>query len=149
MRDTARFCVPRDVYFGADTLRELTKLRGERALLAVGGEALRGGGYAESAAYHLQEAGMQVRILSGIDADASLRELRNGVKAMRECKPDWIVAMGGGTLMGAVKLMWTLYAHPAATPETLSDIALDDVDLRSAARFAAIPTTAGTGAEAS
>ncbi len=149
VRATARFCVPRDVYFGQDTLKTLSTLRGSRALLAVGGASLRGGGFAESAAAYLQQAGMQVRMLSGIDADASLREVRNGVKAMRESKPDWIVALGGGTLLGAMKLMWVLYAHPAASLETLSDLFLDDVDLRSVARFAAIPTTAGTGAEAS
>lgn len=130
-------------------MQALSTLRGSRALLAVGGDSLRSGGFAESAAAYLQQAGMQVRMLPGIGADASLREVRNGVKAMRECKPDWIVALGGGTLLGAVKLMWALYAHPAASLETLSDLSFDGVDLRSAARFAAIPTTAGTGAEAS
>ncbi|MDO5112466.1 MAG: iron-containing alcohol dehydrogenase [Clostridia bacterium] len=144
----ARFCVPRDVYFGRDTLQTLATLQGERALLVVGEGSLRRGGHVETAAACLQHANMRVRILSGIGADASLREVRNGVKAMRESKPDWIVAMGGGTLLGAAKIMWVLYACPGITLESLADAALDDLDLRSIARFAAIPTTAGTGMEA-
>lgn len=67
---------------------------------------------------------------------------------LRRFAPDWIVAVGGGSALDAAKLAWIFYEHPDADVERLTrPFALPA--LRGRARFAAAPTTAGTGSEVS
>jgi alcohol dehydrogenase class IV len=60
--------------------------------------------------------------------------------------PDWIIALGGGSVMDAAKGMWVLYERPDLTPDLINPI--DTINLRQKARLIAIPTTSGTGSEA-
>ena len=61
-------------------------------------------------------------------------------------KPDWIIAVGGGSVLDAAKGMWVLYECPDVDPAGINPI--ESYGLRSKAHFAAVPTTAGTGSEA-
>jgi alcohol dehydrogenase class IV len=64
---------------------------------------------------------------------------------MLEYTPDWIIGLGGGSAMDAAKSMWALYEQPELEPETISPV----YPLHfSKAKMIAIPTTAGTGSEA-
>ena len=68
---------------------------------------------------------------------------------MSEFAPDWIVGLGGGSAMDAAKAMWVLYERPDVKPEEIEGMALlGRLGLGTKARLVAIPTTAGTGAEA-
>jgi acetaldehyde dehydrogenase/alcohol dehydrogenase len=70
-------------------------------------------------------------------------------------KPDVIIALGGGSAMDAAKIMWVLYEHPEAD---FADMAMRFSDIRKRiykfpkmggkAYFIAVPTSAGTGSEA-
>lgn len=67
---------------------------------------------------------------------------------LEQWQPDWIVAVGGGSTLDGAKVAWTLYEHPGIERERL--FRLGGVPtLRGKARFAALPTTAGTGSEVS
>jgi len=66
--------------------------------------------------------------------------------AHAEFQPDWIVGLGGGSSLDAAKAMWVLYERPDVDPENLDPI--EKLGLRRKARFLAIPTTSGTGSEA-
>jgi len=73
----------------------------------------------------------------------------NGVLAeLVEFNPDWIVAVGGGSVIDCAKLAWAFYEHPDAD---LSRITRPNglPALRGKARLVAAPTTAGTGSEVS
>lgn len=62
--------------------------------------------------------------------------------------PDWLVAIGGGAALDSAKGLWALYEHPEFPLERLgTPFALPR--LRGKARFAAVPTTVGTGSEVS
>ena len=68
---------------------------------------------------------------------------------MSEFAPDWIVGLGGGSAMDAAKAMWVLYERPDVKPEEIEGVALlGRLGIGAKARLVAIPTTAGTGAEA-
>ena len=67
---------------------------------------------------------------------------------IRPSRPNWIVAIGGGSVLDAAKLAWVLYEQPETDFEYLSrPFALRG--LRGCCRFVAVPTTAGTGTEVS
>lgn len=141
-----RFTLPRDIYHGEGALEELKNLKGKKAIIVVGGGAMKRQGFLAKAEEYLKEAGMEVSVFEGVEPDPSVETVMKGAKAMQEFEPDWIVAMGGGSPIDAAKAMWAFYEYP--------DISFEDLitpfsfpELRQKAKFAAIPSTSGTATE--
>ncbi|MDR0841511.1 MAG: iron-containing alcohol dehydrogenase [Christensenellaceae bacterium] len=142
------FIMPRDVYHGHGALTALRRLNGQRALLVTGVEAMRRNGFLQRAQHFLREAGLETTIYSGIARDASEGLLLAGVKVMRERKPDWVVALGGGAVLDAAKLMCVLYEHPGLALDNL--IQPEGLPwMRRMVRLAAVSTTLGGGSAVS
>ncbi len=141
-----RFTLPRDVYHGKGSLAELKNLKGKKAVLVVGGGAMRRQGFLDKAVDYLKEAGMEVKLIEGVEPDPSVETVMNGAAIMREFEPDWIVSMGGGSPIDAAKAMWAFYEYPDTTFEQLI-IPFNFPELRKKAKFAAIPSTSGTATE--
>jgi len=80
--------------------------------------------------------------------EPALADLEQSVAALRAFRPDWIVAIGGGSVIDGAKLCWARYEHPHFPLERL-DRPFALPALRRLARFVAIPTSAGTGSESS
>lgn len=142
----ARFTLPRDIYHGEGALEELKNLKGKKAIIVVGGGAMKRQGFLAKVEEYLKEAGMEVSVFEGVEPDPSVETVMKGAKAMQEFEPDWIVAMGGGSPIDAAKAMWAFYEYP--------DISFEDLitpfsfpELRQKAKFAAIPSTSGTATE--
>ena len=142
----SRFCLPRDIYHGKGCLEELKNLKGKKAVLVVGGGSMKRQGFLDRAADYLKEAGMEVRLFEGVEPDPSVETVMKGAAVMTEFGPDWIVAMGGGSPIDAAKAMWAFYEYPETTFEALC-IPFNFPELRTKARFAAIPSTSGTATE--
>ena len=142
----ARFTLPRDVYHGKGSLAELKNLKGKKAILVVGGGAMKRQGFLDKAIGYLKEAGMEVDVFEGVEPDPSVETVMRGAEAMRKFEPDWIVAMGGGSPIDAAKAMWAFYEYPETTFEELC-IPFNFPELRQKAKFAAIPSTSGTATE--
>lgn len=142
----SRFTLPRDVYHGKGCLEELKNLKGRKAILVVGGGSMKRQGFLDSAVGYLKEAGMEVQLFEGVEPDPSVETVMKGAAAMREFEPDWIVAMGGGSPIDAAKAMWAFYEYPDTTFEDLC-IPFNFPELRTKAKFAAIPSTSGTATE--
>ena len=142
----SRFTLPRDIYHGKGCLAELKNLKGERAILVVGGGSMKRQGFLDKAVEYLKEAGMEVELFEGVEPDPSVETVMKGAEAMRAFQPDWIVSMGGGSPIDAAKAMWAFYEYPETTFEDLC-IPFNFPKLRTKAKFAAIPTTSGTATE--
>ena len=72
----ARFTLPRDLYHGKGSLAILKELTGKRAMVCVGGSAMRKNGFLDKAIGYLKEAGMEVELIEGVrcpDRCGSLR----------------------------------------------------------------------------
>ena len=115
----ARFTLPRDIYHGKDALATLETLKGTRAVICVGGGSMKRGGFLQRAEAYLKEAGMEVRLIEGIESDPSVETVMKGAAVMQEFQPDWIVAMGGGSPIDAAKAMWIKYEYPETTFEDM------------------------------
>ena len=141
-----RFTLPRDLYHGKGSLEVLKNLKGQRAVICVGGSAMKKFGFLDRAISYLQEAGMEVKVIEGIEPDPSVTTVMNGAAVMQEFQPDWIVAMGGGSPIDAAKAMWIKYEYPEITFEQMC-VVFGIPALRQKAHFVAIPSTSGPATE--
>ena len=142
----ARFTLPRDLYHGKGCLEELKNLKGNKAILVVGGGSMKRQGFLDKAVSYLKEAGMEVELFEGVEPDPSVETVMKGAEAMRAFEPDWIVSMGGGSPIDAAKAMWAFYEYPETTFEDLIT-PFNFPELRQKAKFCAVPTTSGTATE--
>ncbi len=142
----ARFTLPRDLYHGKGSLEELKNLKGERAIIVVGGGSMKKFGFLDRAVEYLKDAGMEVKVFEGVEPDPSVETVMKGAQVMREFNPDWIVSMGGGSPIDAAKAMWAFYEYPDTTFEQLIT-PFNFPSLRTKAKFCAIPSTSGTATE--
>ena len=141
-----RFTLPRDLYHGKGSLEVLKTLKGSRAVVCVGGGSMKKFGFLDRVVGYLEEAGMQVQVIDGIEPDPSVETVMAGAAKMTEFQPDWIVAMGGGSPIDAAKAMWIKYEYPETTFEQMC-VVFGLPKLRTKAHFVAIPSTSGTATE--
>ena len=69
-------------------------------------------GFVDKVVGYLKEAGIETKLIEGIEPDPSVETVMKGAKVMQEFEPDLIIAMGGGSPIDAAKAMWVFYEHP-------------------------------------
>ncbi|MDO4561854.1 MAG: bifunctional acetaldehyde-CoA/alcohol dehydrogenase [bacterium] len=136
-------------------LRELKEVMGKKRVFVVTDSFLYNNGYTKAITDRLDEMGIAHTTFFNVAPDPTLACAREGAAAMRAFGPDCIIALGGGSAMDAGKIMWVLYEHPEAD---FMDMAMRFMDIRKRAYtfpkmgekacFIAVPTSAGTGSEA-
>ena len=141
-----RFTLPRDLYHGKGSLEALKNFKGKRAIICTGGGSMKRFGFIDKATKYLNEAGMEVELIEGIEPDPSVETVMKGAAKMLEFQPDWIIAIGGGSPIDAAKAMWIKYEYPETTFEDMCKI-FGLPTLRTKAKFCAIPSTSGTATE--
>ena len=141
-----RFTLPRDLYHGKGALEALKSFEGKKAIICVGGGSMKRFGFLDKAEAYLKEAGMEVELFEGIEPDPSVETVMKGAAAMEKFKPDWIVAIGGGSPIDAAKAMWIKYEYPDITFEDMCKV-FGIPKLRKKAHFCAISSTSGTATE--
>jgi alcohol dehydrogenase class IV len=134
-----------EVIFGEGALAHLRQIEGRRAFV-VSDHNLAERGFVQAVLDHLTGAGLDSECFLEVEPDPSLETVLRGAQAMARFEPDWVVGLGGGSCMDAAKAMWVLYERPDIRPEAINPV--ETLGLRKKARLIAIPTTAGTGAEA-
>jgi alcohol dehydrogenase class IV len=141
-----RFRSPKSIYFGKGSIRYFSRLDGKKAFI-VTDVKIAGLGIVDKVIQHLKKAGVAYEIFDRVEAEPSKEIIEEGVKFLMESEADWILAVGGGSCIDAAKAIWIFYERP--------DLSWKDIipgmrpGLRKKARFAAVPTTSGTGADVS
>ncbi len=141
-----RFTLPRDLYHGENALEALKTFTGKRAVICVGGGSMKRFGFLDRAIAYLQDAGMEVKVIDGIEPDPSVETVMKGAAVMQEFQPDWIVAIGGGSPIDAAKAMWIKYEYPETSFEDMCKV-FGLPKLRTKAHFCAVSSTSGTATE--
>ncbi len=92
-------------------------------------------------------------IFSNVNPDPDVETVWQGLEIMKRFNPDCIIALGGGSPIDAAKAMWVFFEHPGLD---FNGLKLKFMDIRKRIyeypkthkiKFAAIPTTSGTGSE--
>ncbi len=121
----------------------LEELNPQRIFLVRGGESFTRSGAGEALA-PLLEGFARTRFQSTSHVPV-LTEITNGCRLFREHAPDLVLAVGGGRVMDTAKLINLLSAHDDP-PEALIEGTAPITD--GGAPLIAVPTTAGSGSEA-
>ena len=79
-----RFTLPRDIYFGENSLAVLKELDGKKAIIVTGGSSMQKFGFLQKVEDYLKEAGMEVKLLEGVEPDPSVETVFKGAEIMRE-----------------------------------------------------------------
>jgi len=101
---------------------------------------------AERTADTLKEAGFTVELWDGALPEPPVAVVERGAAAAEAFAPGLIVAVGGGSVIDAAKVIWLKYERPDVDFRRVSPLV--PLGLRKKALMVAVPTTAGTGSEA-
>jgi acetaldehyde dehydrogenase/alcohol dehydrogenase len=147
------FRVKVDTYFNPGALDNLRELDAQHVVLVTDHFSDQRG-VTEEVRRHLRAP--NVRVFAEIPVEPDEAVIRAGAELLARVQPDAIVAVGGGSVIDAAKVMRLLYEHPDCT---LSELSLQFLDARKRVanfpqdphrvKLIAVPTTAGTGSEVS
>ena len=141
---------PTKLIFGAGVLPrlgEVTVAYGKRALLVTGGGSVKRNGTFDRAAESLKAAGVSYVECTGVEPNPRNASVIRGARIAREESCDVIIALGGGSVMDAAKVIaaavfydgdpWNMIYHGQATPHVPTQ----------ALPIITVPTLAATGSE--
>jgi acetaldehyde dehydrogenase/alcohol dehydrogenase len=147
------FRVPNQIYFNLNAVENLRNLP-SRSTVIVTNPALEQMGHVDTVRRYIPpQTGVHVLIIP--DAEPEAKVVMHGVEALKSYEVDQIIALGGGSVIDAAKIMKLQYEFPEAD---LEELAAPFLDIRKRvvqyptekvhqARLVAISTTSGTGSE--
>ncbi len=141
------FRLPGRVLFGRGRLSEAGKLAGDWgrfAFVVTGSSSQR----AAPLVNLLEGAGLKVELLA-VAGEPTLAAIESGVDRARKSGADLVIGFGGGSALDAAKAIAALATNPGSILDYLEVIGAGRAISQEPLPVIAIPTTAGTGAEAS
>ena len=95
------------VYFGkgcvGEYLPKIAAVHGDKVLLAYGGGSIKKNGVYEEVIAALEKAGKTIIEFPGIMENPTYKKVLEGTKLVKEKQVDWILAVGGGSVMDCSK----------------------------------------------
>ena len=138
------FAAPREIVFGEEALSHIEYVGGKRAFI-VTDATLQSLGIVDRVLSFFHEAGFETEVFAEVEPEPSLQTARRGAKLAEAFQPDWVVGLGGGSPMDAAKAIYVLSQRPEMDPAEINP--METLGLEGV-KFMAIPTTSGTGSEA-
>lgn len=143
--------VPTRVMFGAGMLNKLCEqpMPGKRALIVISnGKSTRANGYLSRTKEQLHKAGVETFLFDGVMPNPTVGNVNAGAEAAREHGCDFLVALGGGSVMDCTKAIAVMATNDGELWDYVpigsgkgQPIAVKPLPI------IAITTTAGTGSE--
>src|SRR5579871_892113 len=139
------FTTPR-IALGPGAVQQLSALDAHR-VLAVLDPNVAGTPAAVRAIEELRKMDGAVETVSVPPGEPTVASVEGLVPSVRSSSPDWVVGIGGGSALDTAKALWVRASHPDLAWDAITP--LTPLAPRHRCRFAAVPTTAGSGSEAS
>ena len=147
------FRIPNQIYFNMNAVENLGQFA-SRSTVIITNPALEQIGYVDVLRRYLPPQ-TPVHVLTIPDAEPELKVALEGVETLQLYKADQIIALGGGSVIDAAKIMKLKYESPQADIEELGAPFLDirkrivqyPTEKTNRLRLIAVPTTSGTGSE--
>ena len=139
--------LPKAVYAGKDAMSKLEgvlKEAGAKKVALFTDKSIYELGLADGAIDIIKGLGLDVEVCSDLAIEPTYAEVQKTVDWFCESGCDFILAIGGGSVMDASKLVSVL----ATSEYTVHDLLGDPSLARKQVKTVMVPTTAGTGAEA-
>lgn len=139
--------IPPHVHFGTGSISKITALLSEykmRQVLVFTDASLRKLGMADHLLSLIKDAGSACHVVDNVMPEPSVQDVENALAAVAGFHPDMIVGLGGGSVMDTAKLASVLIGAPYCLRDLIADPRL----ARKQCPAVMIPTTCGTGSEA-
>lgn len=145
------FHIPTKTLFGVGRLAELHRqpMPGARALLVISsGKSVRSGGSLQRTENELRQAGVAVTVFDKVSANPTRAAVMAGAAHARGEGCDFVVALGGGSVLDAAKAIALMAVNPGDYWDYIPfGTGRGRPVANGALPIIAIPTTAGTGSE--
>ena len=138
--------MPGAVYSGENALDQITGLIGDevKRIAVFTDQGIAGAGLLELPLERIRKTGKEAVIFDDLAAEPTYEEAQAAADRFKSSGADFIVAVGGGSVMDAAKLASVLATDAYGVKELLDNPGLAEKFVRTLM----IPTTGGTGAEA-
>lgn len=147
MTEISAFQVPQTVVTGPGASRSVgdhaRSLNAARALI-VTDEFMVTSGVATRVHDHLAQAGVETTVFAGVQPDPTDENVEAGLAALQSCQAEVVVAVGGGSAIDAAKMIAISHSNSGPIREFMGYHRIPNPGVP----LIAIPTTAGTGSEA-
>lgn len=133
------------IVYGDSALEYLAQVQGKKAFIVTDKNIVKLG-LTKLVTDQLDAVSIKWEVFDEVEPEPSLNTIKKGGVAIGKYQPDWVIGLGGGSCMDAAKAIILLLVRPDLEPDALS--VTETYNFRAKARLMAIPTTSGTGAEA-
>lgn len=140
------YSIPTEVFFGEnqiDVLANEIKKYGSRVLLVYGGGSVKRIGVYDRVISILKENNIYYKEISGVKPNPRISKIKEGIKILRENDLDFVLAVGGGSVIDSAKGMAAGY-HYDGSPW---DFCTGKAKIDKAIPIGTILTLAATGSE--
>lgn len=142
------YCNPTKLYFGENALQNLSvelKKYGDNVALVYGGGSIKKNGIYDAVAGILKAEGKTVTEIAGVMPNPTIHKLYEGMEAARQNKVDFILAVGGGSVVDYAKAL-SVSIHCKDDPWEKYYARFEEPDCE-IVPVGAVLTMAGTGSE--
>ncbi|MBF0348567.1 MAG: iron-containing alcohol dehydrogenase [Magnetococcales bacterium] len=141
---------PTRIVFGAGVLSRLGEVAregGRRALLVIGGGSVKRNGAFDRAVASLKAAGVGVVAFEGVEPNPRLATVVRGAQLAKAEQCDLVIALGGGSVMDAAKVMAATVYYEGDPWEMMVHSPIGTRLPTRALPIITVPTLAATGSE--
>jgi acetaldehyde dehydrogenase/alcohol dehydrogenase len=145
------FQTTKDIYINPGSIEHLRNVKTKSAFIVTYGSAAERGHL--SMILERLPSDCRVNVFSQVGVEPNWGTISRGIEQMRGSQPDTIIALGGGSVLDAAKIMRLFYDFPELK---VKEVAFNFLDFRHRmnefprelpTQMVAIPTTSGTGSE--
>ena len=139
--------IPSRIYAGEGcigTLSEIVKTRGIKNAVLFTDKGVKNAGLCDEAVSLIKESGAKMLLIDEVKPEPSVQDVNTAIRLADGDNADLVVAIGGGSVMDTAKLASVLIG----ASYTLFDLLTDPSLAKKTVPTVMVPTTCGTGAEA-
>lgn len=139
--------IPSCVYGGegcVDNIKSIIEKENAKKLIVFTDKGIRGAGLLDILTNVLDEAKTEYKVIDDLTAEPAYQDVERVIKEAEDYSGDLIIGIGGGSVMDAAKLCSVL----KGADYTVRDLLKDPTQARKQVKTVMIPTTCGTGSEA-
>jgi len=136
-----------NITYGEDALNFIERIKGEKCFI-VTDKIVEELGYLKILTDKLDNFGKKYTVFTDVIPDPHEEDVIKGKEQCIDYAPDLIIALGGGSVIDTAKGIWVMYEYPDYNLDNISPFDEKLYDFANKAKMIAIPTTSGTGSEA-
>lgn len=147
------FRVPPEIYFNRFAIENVSEVKAQTVLVVTSRGTERRGTIDRLRA-HLPKT--HLHVFSDLEPEPTVEGIEKGAEALRLYEPDALIAVGGGSVLDAAKIMRLFYEDPSVDFRELALPFLDPrkrviryPEMSHKVKLTCVPTTSGSGSEVS